>query len=303
MIKSFTITNYLGESIKLSMREPEKSGFLIKEVTGIEPPKANINTSELSTNDGSRYNSARLSERNIVFDLVFVDTPGRESIEDIRLKSYRFFPIKSKVEIFIETDRRSAKVTGYVESNEPTIFSKEEGTQISILCPDPYLYSTEQTTIIYGMEPAFEFPFNNDSLVDPLLVMGDVHVVGTASILYTGDSEVGITIKIRAVDVAQNITITDTKTGDRIYLDGEKIKAITGSDIVEGDEIIINTTRDNKSITLIRGGVSYNILNCVGRNVTWFRLRKGENVFEFAADDGISNLQIDITNQIVYEGV
>lgn len=34
MIHSFAITNYLGDRIKLDLREPEVSGFLIKSVTG-----------------------------------------------------------------------------------------------------------------------------------------------------------------------------------------------------------------------------------------------------------------------------
>ena len=34
MIHSFAITNYLGDRIKLDLRKPEVSGFLIKSVTG-----------------------------------------------------------------------------------------------------------------------------------------------------------------------------------------------------------------------------------------------------------------------------
>ena len=37
MIHSFAITNYLGDRIKLDLREPEVSGFLIKSVTGLGP--------------------------------------------------------------------------------------------------------------------------------------------------------------------------------------------------------------------------------------------------------------------------
>ena len=117
MIYSFTITNYLGDTIKLTLREPALSGFLIKSVTGLGPVKANINTTEVATNDGSKFNSARLTQRNIVFQMVFVDTLKGESIEDIRQKSYKYFPTKKNVDIIIETDNRYVKTTGYVESN------------------------------------------------------------------------------------------------------------------------------------------------------------------------------------------
>ena len=105
MIHSFAITNYLGDRIKLDLREPEVSGFLIKSVTGLGPVKATVNTTEVVTNDGSMFNSARLSQRNIVFQIVFVDTVYGETIEDVRQKSYKYFPAKNSVEIIIETDR------------------------------------------------------------------------------------------------------------------------------------------------------------------------------------------------------
>ena len=57
MIHSFAITNYLGDRIKLDLREPEVSGFLIKSVTGLGPVKATVNTTEVVTNDGSMFNS------------------------------------------------------------------------------------------------------------------------------------------------------------------------------------------------------------------------------------------------------
>ena len=98
MIHSFAITNYLGDRIKLDLREPEVSGFLIKSVTGLGPVKATVNTTEVVTNDGSMFNSARLSQRNIVFQIVFVDTVYGETIEDVRQKSYKYFPAKKNVE-------------------------------------------------------------------------------------------------------------------------------------------------------------------------------------------------------------
>ena len=130
MIRSFTITNYLGDSIFLDIRRPEKSGFLIKSVTGLGPSKANINTTEIATNDGSYYNSARIAQRNIVFNLVFMMTESGDDIETVRQKTYRYFPLKKEVMIAIETDNRVLTTVGYTESNEPDIFSSSEGAQI-----------------------------------------------------------------------------------------------------------------------------------------------------------------------------
>ena len=65
----------------------------------------------------------------------------------------------------------------------------------------------------------------------------------------------------------------------------------------------INTSKGDKSITLIREGVSYNILNCLDKNTDWFTLAKGDNIFAFTADSGVTNLQFRIENKVIYEGV
>lgn len=307
MIKSVTVTNYLGDSMKLNLREPEKSGFLIKSISGLGPSKANVNTTEVSTNDGSLFNSARLNQRNIVIELIFVDTVNRESIEDVRQKSYKYFPMKKNLTLVIETDNRIVKTTGYVESNEPNIFSSKEGAQISIICPDPYFYSAgkdgNNITVFYGIESKFKFPFSNKSLTVPLLVMGNIQNKTENVITYTGDSEIGIIIKIHAIGPVTNLTIYNTGTREKMRIDTVKLESLTGFGIVAGDDIIINTAKGDKGVVLVRAGQTTNILNCLDKGTNWFSLVKGDNIFAFAAEFGTTNLQFWIENKIIYEGV
>lgn len=302
MINSIIITNYLGERITLDLENPESSGFIVREIRGLGPGKATINTTEVSTNDGSIYNSARLNTRNIVFDLVFVGT----DIESVRQLSYKFFPIKKPVNLHFVTDNRICVTTGYIESNEPDIFSENESTSISIICPDPFFYSASSninTTTFYGEEPLFEFPFENNSLTQKLIEFGSINTVTNANILYEGDAEVGVTITIHAVGEAKNIAIYNTGTREQMKIDTEKIKTITGSGIVAGDDIIICTVRGKKSIQLLRGGVYTNILNALDKNSDWFQLAKGDNVFAYTAEEGVTNLQFRVQNDVIYEGV
>lgn len=307
MIYSIVVTNYLGDRIKLELGKPDVSGFLIKSITGLGPAKANVNTTEVSTNDGSLFNSARLSQRNIVLDMVFINTVYGESIEDLRQKSYKYFPLKKSVELTIETDNRYVKTTGYVESNEPNIFSSQEGTQISIICPDPYFYSAgddgNNVTNFYSIDPMFEFPFSNESLDEPLLVFGEIQIKTEGVITYHGDSEIGVMIYIHAIGPATNINIYNTETREVMRINTEKISLLTGKGIVASDDIVINTAKGEKSITLIREGVSYNILNCLDKNTDWFTLAKGDNIFAFTADSGVTNLQFRVENKVIYEGV
>ena len=304
MIKSITVTNYLGDSIKLELARPEESGFIVTSVTGLGAGKANINMTEVATNNGGLFNSSRLPSRNIVISLKFM---FKETIEDMRQLSYKYFPIKKKLTLLVETDNRLAEIDGYVETNEPDIFSKEEGSDISIVCPNPFFYSAgedgKNTTIFFGVEPMFEFPFSNESLEECLLEMGAIQNQTEKVVVYNGDAEIGVTITIHAVGKASNITIYNTGTREIMRIDTDKLEAYTGSGIVAGDDIVICTVKGNKSITLIRGGKSTNILNCLEKNADWFQLAKGDNIVAYTAQSGGSNLQFKIENRIVYEGV
>ena len=137
MLKSVTITNYLGNSVTYAIEgvDPNnQEGLLITEIEGLGPTKADINMTELATADGGIFNSARASTRNIVLKARFTMA---KTIEEARLSSYKFFPIKQPLTFHIETDNRIAETVGYVESNEPVIFSDECDMQVSILCESP----------------------------------------------------------------------------------------------------------------------------------------------------------------------
>lgn len=304
MIKSITVTNYLGESITLEMGSPDKSGLFIKQIDGLGPPSATINAKELATSDGGVFNSARVNSRNIVLTLGFLFNP---TIEDMRQLTYKFFPIKQKLRFQIDTDNRIAETYGCVESNEPNVFSKEETTQISIICPDPYFYSAGRdginVTVFSGIEAAFEFPFSNESLTSKLIEIGTLQYSTEQTVYYAGDAEVGVLIRIHATGPAGSITIYNTGTRETMKIDAEKIETLTGSGIINGDDIIISTTKGDKYITLLRDGVYTNILNALEKDSDWFQLAKGDNIFAYTATSGSINLQFKIENRVVYEGV
>lgn len=302
MIKSITVTNYLGDSIKLELMRPEKSGFIVTSVTGLGPGKANINSSEMSTTDGALFNSARVPSRNIVISVKYL---WKDTIEEARHLSYKYFPIKRKVTLLIETDRRMAEIEGYVESNDPDIFSKEEGSDISIVCPSPFFHDAYENhiTSFSGVEPAFEFPFSNESLTENLLEFSVIRDVTDRVIEYTGDHEIGITITIRAIGEAGDITIYNVDTKEVMHIYSSSIKTLTGAGISAGDEITICTEVGKKTATLLREGVTTNILNCLNRDADWFQLVKGTNTFAYSAESGRNYLRVEIQNRVIYEGV
>lgn len=302
MIKKVTVTNDLAESVVLELASPEQSGFSVREIDGLGPVKATINTRESASQDGTIFNSARLGGRNIVFKLGFLEKP---SIEAVRQSSYRYFPTKKQIEILIETDNRLVKTYGHVEHNDPGIFSNDEVTNISVICSDPYLYSTETTTVDFSsVTGGFEFPFSNESLTEKLLMFGDISSTTEKDILYVGDAAVGFTLDIHILGPVSGLTIHDVVTRQFMGIDSDIIHLITGTGGLDvGDQLLISTLRGNKYITLIRDGEEINILNALVPGSSWLVLNRGINTFYYEADTGLSNIQFKLEYRVVYEGI
>ena len=299
MIKSISVTNHRGETLDIDLRNPWGSGLAVSSITGLNPPRANINATELSSMDGSVYNSARVVKRNIVIDFYILE---KLTIEQARHILYKYFPIKKQLKFRVKTDERDVYTTGYVESNNVGVFAKMESAQVSIICPDPYFYSSQDVSVpLNDIIGGFEFPFENPVGTESLH-FGEISVTGPVNIIYAGETSAGVNIDIHATGEVGNLRIYSVTTDQEILLDVAKLAAKTGDGIIAGDSIHINTNTGHKEVTLTRAGVKYNILSCVSLQTGWIRLDPGDNIIVYSAI-GIQNAQIYVTNKIVYEGV
>lgn len=306
MIKSVTVTNFKGESLKLTLAKPEESGIIVQSISGLGPPKATINSTTLATADGSIFNSARHSDRQIIFNLIMMWTP---QIEDSRQKIYKYFPVKKRLKILVETDNRLLETEGYVDSNDPDIFSEQESTSISVTCTDPYFYENKDgQTIFSGVKPLFEFPFSGGIVPketdwDDPIEFGEILLDTRAIIYYDGDIDMGVRITIHAMGSAENITLFNPDTREQFKIITSKIATITGKIFNTGDDIIISTVKGNKYVQLLRNGVYTNIIGAVDKNSDWFQLTSGDNIFGFIADSGENNLMVTFDYRKAYGGI
>ena len=71
----------------------------------------------------------------------------------------------------------------------------------------------------------------------------------------------------------------------------------------EGDDLIISTVKGLKFIYLVREGLVYNILNALDKYPYWFQGERGDNVLQYTAAEGASNLQFRVSTQLAYEGI
>lgn len=305
MIQSLIVTNYLGNKTQYNFGEVEpESGFIVTKIDGMGPVKANVNTSHSAVADGDTITSTRLGGRNLVIEGIFTYA---STIEEARLKSYKYFPIGKRVTVRIVTDNRIGETTGVVESNEPDPFSERETFQISIVCESPFFNDVGENgiveTMFAGVEKEFEFPFTNNSITENLIEFSQIVTKKTNTVYYNGDSETGVLITIHALGDVGDIDIYNIQTIEHMRIDMTKLEELTGSGMVNGDTIEINTIKGDRSVALIRGGHRTNILNVLNKHPDWFTLSKGDNLFTFVAADGEENLTFTIRVQTTFDGV
>lgn len=308
MFQSMTVTNARGDTLDLPIRNPMATGYNVVAIDGLGPVDAVLQTSNTVTTDGVIFNGARKDEREIVINLAYYPESGK-SIEDLRHGTYKYFPEKEEVTLVFHADTRSVSTTGIVESNDVSIFSEKEGSSIVIKCPDPWFRidnESNRVTSFSNVEPVFEFPFNwaNNPVGEPKpLWFGAIKNMHSKNIVYDGESEVGVIIRMSFDAPVRNIRIYNEEAGQEIDVFTDKVKLIIADGIKPGDELVICTIPKRKSVEIIRDGISYNILNAINRDVRFITLHKGANTIVYSADSGVDNIRMSIENETLYTGV
>lgn len=319
MIKSVTVINYRGEECKIVLSESNPAhGLLITNITGIGPGDATINTSDYATNDGSEFNSARLSARSMQITLLLSDDDDTMTIEKARHNAYKYFPSKKQVRLIFDIDEGPIYIDGRVEKNDPTVFSKNESLTIDIKCPDPFFYkylpgtkNSEETFELMSVNPALEFVYDNNEdagvLETPYEVSSYSSEMATlyAIINYDGDVENGFDGIINIIGELQgDIVIRRYNTDEYFKIDKSKLEALVGDTIDAGDVIHFSTNEKHCYCKIIKNGIETNCLNAVDlEGSTWLLLYPGENIFTYTITNGLDNTQLTIVYKTKFQGV
>lgn len=314
MIKELRFINSLNESLSVVLTEGEPAhGLLISSITGISPVNANINTTDLAIGDGSKKNSAKLVERNIVLKFMLTGT----DVEASRQLCYRIFQPKKSVRSQFITDHRNVAITGWVESNEPDIFKEQVEQQVSIICPDPYFRGVDdvsganilyETNLFGGIRKMFYFPFLEACLPEgtDTVYFGEITTGrDNKTIYYSGEADVGCVIHIYVQGLLNDdLTIYNLTENKYFILYAEKTRLLLGDYLKNGDEIYISSIQGEKSVTAIKSGLYHNLLDAI--NYTgdpWFTLLPGNNTFAYSAGDMETKLEFEVSSEILYNGI
>lgn len=251
--------------------------YQVVSIQGLNPPPAQINTTNIVNMDGSRYNSAKLLTRNLVITIRI-----NGEVEQNRLRLYRYFKTKEWCTFYYKNDSVDVNIAGYVESVECDLFSRSEMAQISILCPFPYFRSVSQivadSSTVFS---TFVFPFSIN-IDDPVVISSiDPDSEGYIDVYNGSESETGVLLEIDFDDAFNSVAVKNTTTGDEMTLNYA---------FEAGDKVLINTTRGEKSVILARGSIFTNIFSSLAPGSVFFQLVMGVNRFQYLVN-GVENTE------------
>ena len=167
------------------------------------------------------------------------------------------------------------------ENNE--IFCK---FQISGTCPNPLFADISETSSVFvTTEAAFHFPLTfSTSLSDGGVVFGKRTASLIATAVNEGTTSVGMRIVFKASGSVKNPKLINVDTQEEFLID---------KTLVANEEIEINTNIGEKSIKGRIGNANFtNYFMYKDIDSTWLQLDVGNNLFRYAADSGIDNLEV-----------
>lgn len=186
----------------------------------------------------------------------------------------------------IATDLGSGDTFTYTSSMGPlgVQITVAEGTTIDNLTFSPMIRESsieDDTYMEYGDPPgAIEF--------SRILINEETNVVNN------GDIDTGAIIELRALGVVGTPGIYNVDTREFFVIN---------TTMQEGDVITINTRKKEKSVTLLRDGVTSTLIGSLEFGSSWLQLVPGDNTFIVSADTFPENLYCTFTVINSFEGV
>lgn len=304
MIYTIIATNAKGDSVELDLANPWAGGIAVTGASGLGPADGTINTVNFATSDGALFNSSRIKSRDIELNLKFLGS----DIEAVRHRLLRYFRVKHPITLDFITDYRHTYITGHIEKNEINIFSKDEGADITIVCPNPFFRLRDpakgkNSVRFTTSTPSFEFEFQDPNSDSPTLIFGEMTSTGETVVVYEGDADASTVVDIQFLGPATGVKLYNTTTQTRINIDTNEIARLLGSTIRAGDRLSISSGVGDKYVRAYRDGKLYNALSALDKDSDWIFLTPGDNLITVRADTGIDNVSAIISFENLYESI
>jgi len=240
----------------------------IRDIQGLDPVKAAVNTSPFGSVDGVAYLGSSVPYRNIVLTLHPNPDWNDWTYESLRRLLYSYFMPKLLTQlIFYSDDIPPVEIYGYVEDCNVNPFSKDPEMQVSIICPDPY-FTALNATVITGHATR-----SNSTPVE---------------IEYNGTIEAGINVELTWVS-------NPAPTYVRVQIDDPSLGSYQVAASVSATQYFLMNSlagqRYAQTVSLSTGVIT-NLLSKIQDGSIWPTLQPGTNDFSVITDQGSQDWQL-----------
>lgn len=242
----------------------------IRNISGLDPVKAAVNTTPFGSVDGASYVGSSVLSRNIVLTLHPNPDWDDWTFESLRRLVYSYFMPKRPTRlVFYSDDMVPVEISGIVESVSVNSFSKDLEIQVSIICPDPYF-----------------------TALDPTVITGQTVRSGGGVIIapYNGSVEAGMVVKVSQTSGATPTDIA-VQIGDPIVTYFAVAAVVNGNMYFEMSSVPMQKFVQNINIG---SGVITNLLSRVHvqEGSLWPTFQPGDNEFSVITDAGIQDWEL-----------
>lgn len=274
-MRKIKVINKKKQSITLGPKVP----FILNRIE-IDLP-VNIYKNKSPNRDGANYEGNTLGVGNVAITFTILAKNTAELEKNKHLFIQVFNPKFGELEI-IEGKRKLKAIPSevpYMNEKHPL----EAKGVVNLDVHNPYWQNlSEVKAEIAKWVGTFSFPL---SIPAEGIQMGYREPSLIVNVNNGGDVKTGMIIKFRALGTLTNPQLFDVNT--REYFKAN----IT---MQKGDVLTVNTNEFHKGLELESGGVVSNVFNTMHWRSDFLQLERGDNLFQYDAETGLDNLEVDI---------
>jgi hypothetical protein len=254
----------------------------------LNPPPASLFLTKSPNRKGSKKNGSTLDGRNLIIQIKILG-----DIEQNRNALYSWTDTESDLKIYYQNGEKNVYCEGTVTDCDFSLFTDNQVVSLAITCPNPYLKElTEIQTEISALLKQFTIPFAMDAGGVPFSTIRD----NNATNIFNSGAETGVKITIKCNGAVENLSIFVANDTTQIF----RIKTT----LLKDWTVVIDTESSPKTVKAYKpDGSVENLMKYLAASPTWFTLKKGNNLFGYLADSGISDAEITFAFENKYLGV
>ncbi|MDD6666725.1 MAG: phage tail family protein [Lachnospiraceae bacterium] len=283
-------------NLELTFGEDPHSPFFLTDADGLYSTEVDVNTTDNVFEDGSTYQSSRITARNITLT---IRDRGKDDHISVRNMIMSLFSPKAKGRLTIKEndgDTENEKVIDYyVEKIISDGLNSSREFTISLICPDPYFYDPDDKVVRMASYAGL-FTFQHNFTASREEIGARIQAKSSSISNEIGADAVGLTITFSVHGAVTNPSVTRVESQETIQI-GTSSKPLS---LVYGDLLTVTTGSGNKHIYLTRSGVQSEINQYLSSDSSFFELHQGDNTIGFSADSGSGNLDITISYRMRY---